>query len=278
MNRIMLNATNTMNQLQKQLDMIGHNVANVETVGYKNRSATFQELLVQQSNNQSLNQYETVRNTPFGIRTSSGAGLAQTKLNLTQGAMKSTGRMLDFAIAQENQFFTIQVNENGQNTTQFTRNGVFYLSPINDSEVMLVTAQGHPVLDSNEEPIVLPENIQDIQLQPNGVISAVLTDGQSIARELGVAHVMLPQKLESQGGSIYALPTADIANPDEVVRSIQGAERADININQGMLEQSNVDLASELTEMTLMQRSYQFNARSVSFADQMMGLVNGLKS
>ncbi|MGD6870864.1 flagellar hook-basal body protein [Sutcliffiella horikoshii] len=278
MNRIMLNATNTMNQLQKQLDMIGHNVANVETVGYKNRSATFQELLVQQSNNQALNQYENVRDTPLGIRVSSGAGLAQTKLNLTQGAMKSTERMLDFAIADQNQFFTLQVTENGQNTTQFTRNGVFYLSPINQSEVMLVTAQGHPVLDSNDEPIVFPENVQDIQLQPNGVISAVLADGQSIARELGMTHVIRPQKLESRPGSLYTLPPIDLANPDDVVRSIQGAERNAIDIKQGMLEQSNVDLSSELTEMTLMQRSYQFNARSVSFADQMMGLVNGLKS
>ncbi len=278
MSRIMLNATNTMNQLQKQLDTIGHNIANVDTVGYKNRQSTFQELLVQQSNNQSLNQYESVRNTPLGIRMASGAGLAQTKLNLTQGALKSTERMLDFALAKEDQFFTVQVTENGQTSTQFTRNGVFYLSPINNNEVMLVTAEGHPVLGSNEQPIILPENVKEINLQPGGVLLAELNNGQAIAQELGMAQVIRPQMLEARPGSLFALPPAEIANPQDVVGFMQGAAREDINIRQGMLEQSNVDLASEMTEMTLMQRSYQFNARSVQFADQMMGLVNGLKS
>lgn len=278
MTRIMLNATNTMNQLQKQLDIIGHNIANVETVGYKNRQPSFQELLVQQSNNQTLNQYENIRNTPMGIRMSSGAGVAQTKLNLTQGTLKNTDRMLDFALAKEDQFFTVQVTENGETSTQFTRNGVFYLSPINNSEVMLVTADGHPVLNSNEEPIVLPENVKKVMLQPEGVILAELTNGQTVAREIGMAQVIRPQMLEAKPGSLFALPSAEVANPEDVVQLIQGAARDDINIKQGMLEQSNVDLASEMTEMTLMQRSYQFNARSISFADQMMGLVNGLKS
>ncbi|WP_404348190.1 flagellar hook-basal body protein [Sutcliffiella horikoshii] len=278
MSRIMLNATNTMNQLQKQLDTIGHNIANVETVGYKNRQSSFQELLVQQSNNQSLNQYDNIRNTPMGIRMSSGAGLAQTKLNLTQGALKNTDRMLDFALAKEDQFFTVQVTENGEKSTQFTRNGVFYLSPINNSEVMLVTAEGHPVLDSNEQPIVLPENVKEIKLQPEGIILAELTNGQAVARELGMAQVIRPQMLQARPGSLFALPPVEVANPQEVVGYIQGAARDDINVKQGMLEQSNVGLASEMTEMTLMQRSYQFNARSISFADQMMGLVNGLKS
>lgn len=278
MSRIMLNATNTMNQLQKQLDTIGHNIANVDTVGYKNRQSTFQELLVQQSNNQTLNQYDNIRNTPMGIRMSSGAGLAQTKLNLTQGALKNTERMLDFALAKEDQFFTVQVTENGETSTQFTRNGVFYLSPINNTEVMLVTGEGHPVLDSNEQPIVLPENIKEITLQAGGVLMGELNNGQAIARELGMAQVIRPQMLQARPGSLFALPPAEIANPQDVVGYIQGGARDNISIKQGMLEQSNVDLASEMTEMTLMQRSYQFNARSISFADQMMGLVNGLKS
>jgi flagellar basal-body rod protein FlgG len=278
MNRIMLNATNTMNQLQKQLDLIGHNVANVDTIGYKSRAASFQELLVQQVNNQPLTQYETVRQTPNGIRVATGAGLSQTKLNLTQGALKSTERMLDFAMTKEDQFFTVQVTENGETSTQYTRNGVFYLSPINNEEVMLVTSAGHPVLDSNEQPIIFPENVKELKLQPGGVISAALTDGQAVARELGMAQVIRPQMLEARPGSLYAVPDAAVVNPDDIIRTVQGPERNGIGLQQGMLEQSNVDLSSELTEMTLMQRNYQFNARSVQFADQMMGLVNGLKS
>lgn len=278
MNRIMLNATNTMNQLQRQLDLISHNVANVDTVGYKSRSATFQELLAQQSNNQTQARYENenARQSEMGIRLGAGAGLSKTQLHLTQGPMKSTDRMLDFALTKEDQFFTVQVTQNGQTSTQFTRNGVFYLSPINNSEVMLVTSEGHPVLDSNEQPIVLPENVKEIKLQGSGILSAIMSDGQAIARELGVAEIIRPQMLESRSGSLYALPL--VADPESVVGYLQGAGRMDIRMQQGALEQSNVDLASEMTELTLMQRSYQFNARSVQFADQMMGLVNGLKS
>lgn len=280
MNRIMLNATNTMNQLQKQLDLISHNVANVDTVGYKQRSASFQELLAQQSNNQPLAQYDnqTARQSAMGIRLGSGSGLSKTQLHLTQGPMKATSRMLDFAMTKEDQFFTVQVTQNGQTSTQFTRNGVFYLSPINNAEVMLVTADGHPVLDSDEQPIILPENVKEVKLQGSGILSAVTADGQAIARELGVAEVIRPQMLEPRPGSLYALPPANVADPGAIVGYLQGGARQDIGMQQGMLEQSNVDLASEMTELTLMQRSYQFNAKSVQFADQMMGLVNGLKS
>lgn len=278
MNRIMHNATNTMYNLQKQLDLIGHNVANVDTIGYKNRSASFQELLAQQANNQPLGRYETMRQTPGGIRLATGAALSQTKLNLTQGALKTTSRMLDFALTKEDQFFNVQVSENGQTSTQYTRNGVFYLSPINNSEVMLVTADGHPVLDSNGDQIILPENIKEVKLQPGGVLTASLNNGTAIARELGITQVVRPQMLEARPGSLFALPNEDIANANDIINNINGAQRNGIGLQQGMLEQSNVDLASELTEMTLMQRNYQFNAKSVQFADQMMGLVNGLKS
>ncbi|WP_417898694.1 flagellar hook-basal body protein [Bacillus haimaensis] len=278
MNRIMLNATNTMNQLQKQLDLIGHNVANIDTVGYKNRSATFQELLVQQANNQPMGRYEKTRQTPNGIRLSSGAGLGQTKLNLTQGPLKTTERMLDFALTKEDLFFTVQATENGQTSTQFTRNGVFYLSPINNNEVMLVTADGNPVLDSNDQQIIFPDDIQDIKLQPGGVISAVRPNGEAVASELGIARAIRPQMLDAKPGSLYSFPREGLANPDDIIEFVEGADRTTVGMQQGMLENSNVDLASELTEMTLMQRNYQFNARSVQFADQMMGLVNGLKA
>jgi flagellar basal-body rod protein FlgG len=100
----------------------------------------------------------------------------------------------------------------------------------------------------------------------------------AIARELGITQVIRPQMLEARPGSLFALPNPEIANANDIINDINGAQRNGISLQQGMLEQSNVDLASELTEMTLMQRNYQFNARSVQFADQMMGLVNGLKS
>ena len=276
MNRIMLNATNTMGQLQKQLDTISHNMANVDTVGYKNRRATFQELLTQQFNNQPLHQYEGGRQTPIGIRQGTGAKLGQTQLQLTQGPIKPTERMLDFAFTAEDQFLTVQVLENGQQQTRFTRNGSLYLSPINNNEVMLVNSEGHPVLNSNGQRIVFPDNIQEIQLQHGGMLTAMTGNGNSVAAELGITQIIRPQLLQGVGGSLFAMNNGDTPEA-EVLNFLLGAARGNISLQQGMLEQSNVDMAKEMTDLTITQRTYQFNARSIQMADQMMGLVNGLK-
>ncbi|MED4016026.1 flagellar hook-basal body protein [Sutcliffiella cohnii] len=277
MNRVLLNASNTMNQLQQQLDLIGHNIANVDTVGYKNRRGTFQELLAQQYNNQPLQQYEGGRNTPEGIRIGVGAKLAQTQLQLTQGSMKPTERMLDFAFTTEDQFFAVQyTSETGQEEVRYTRNGSLYLSPINNNEVMLVNSEGHPVLNTAGATIVFPDSITEVQLQPGGTVTASLPNGGALASELAVAQIIRPQLLQAMGGSLFALPAENIG--EDALTYLQGAGRNGISLQQGMLEQSNVDLANEMTNLTIAQRSYQFNARSIQMADQMMGLVNGLKS
>jgi flagellar basal-body rod protein FlgG len=64
---------------------------------------------------------------------------------------------------------------------------------------------------------------------------------------------------------------------DEVVTNVTGGARSDISMVQNSLEGSNVDISKEMTDMLNVQRSYQFQARSISLADQMMGLVNGIR-
>ena len=90
MNRMMVTATNTLGQLQKQMDLIGNNLSNADTTGYKKREATFSDLLVQQVNNQRVDRFEGGRLTPLGVREGSGARLSKTALNLTQGTLKAT--------------------------------------------------------------------------------------------------------------------------------------------------------------------------------------------
>ena len=88
MSRTMLTASNTLGQLQKQMDVISHNIANVDTTGYKKQNATFTDLLVQQLNNQPDTASEIGRLTPNGIRQGSGAKLAQIMTVMTQGGIK----------------------------------------------------------------------------------------------------------------------------------------------------------------------------------------------
>ncbi|MEK4669415.1 flagellar hook-basal body protein [Niallia sp. FSL R7-0271] len=280
MNRTMLIATNTMTQLQKQMDTISNNMANVDTTGYKKNNATFTDLLVQQVNNQKDLAQEVNRQTPNGIRQGNGAMVAQTQTVMTQGTLKTTNRPLDTAFTSEGQLYRVLV-QNGQNTeVQYTRDGAFYLSPVSNTENMLVTKQGYAVLDENNNPIMLDKNVSQYTLSETGTLSATLNNGQTQNVNLGVTAVNYPQFLEKKGDNLYALPAnLDELNMtrDQVLTDLDGALRGEVSVQQNVLEQSNVDMSKEMVNLMSTQRSYQFQSRAITIADQMMGLVNEIR-
>jgi flagellar basal-body rod protein FlgG len=277
--RSMITATNTMAQLQKQMDTISHNIANINTVGFKRRETRFNELLFQQLHNQPVEEKEIGRLTPFGIRQGVGAKLAQTQFILSQGTIQTTERPLDIAFTKENQFLQVLVKENGVETIRYTRNGALYLSPLNDGtgRNMLVTGDGYPVLDTNQEPIYIQENHQDIHISETGVITVEGEFPQTF--ELGIVRFQRPQLLESIGENMYGLPNLQALNlnVEDILTYLNGELRREVAIQQGALEQSNVNLSQEMTDLLTTQRSYQMNAKSITLADQMMGLINGIR-
>lgn len=279
--RSMITATNTMSQLQKQIDTIGHNLANVDTTGYKKRQVNFSELLSQQFNNQPVNAQEEGRLTPNGIRVGVGAKLGSTNMMMTQGAIKTTDRELDIAFTKENQFLQVLVDEDGIQVPRFTRDGALYLSPTNDgtNRVSLVTSGGNPVLDQDGEPIVFVDDIKEIQISANGELSVVPEAGAPQLFTLSVVQINKPQLLQAVGQNQFALPDLAALNiaEEDVFVALQGDLREQVSIQQRALEQSNVDLSTEMSDLMLTQRSYQFNAKSISISDQMMGLVNGIR-
>lgn len=109
MSRMMIQAGVTMNQLQSKLDLIGHNLANSETTGYKSRQSEFSSLLNSQINNLKDPANTTGRLTPDGVRVGSGAKLGPTNNDLSVGSMITTSRDLDTALIGENRLFEIQV-------------------------------------------------------------------------------------------------------------------------------------------------------------------------
>ncbi|MCC3356187.1 flagellar hook-basal body protein [Bacillus sp. REN16] len=277
----MITATNTMSQLQKQLDTIGHNLANIDTNGYKKRQVNFSELLSQQFNNQPVNAQEDGRVTPNGIRIGVGARLGHTNMMMTQGAIKTTDRELDIAFTKENQFLQVLVDEDGVQVPRFTRDGALYLSPANDgtNRVSLVTSGGNPVLDQDGEKIVFVDNFKEIKISATGELSVVPEAGMPQVFNLSVVQINKPQLLQAVGQNQFALP--DLAGlgieANEVFVSLQGVLREQVSMQQGALEQSNADLTTEMSDLMLTQRSYQFYAKSISVSDQMMGLVNGIR-
>ncbi|ESU34330.1 hypothetical protein G3A_01775 [Bacillus sp. 17376] len=278
----MITSTNTLSQLQKQMDMISHNLANIDTAGYKRREASFTDLLVQEYKNQPNNALEPQnRMTPFNIRQGNGARLGQIQMNLTQGNIKTTDRPLDTAFTAEGQFYRVMVqNEDGSSAMRLTRNGALYLSPLTDNESMLVNSDGHAILDENNQPITITGNVKNFNINQSGLLTAEMYNGISQEVNLGVILINKPQFLEQKGANLLGLPDnlAELgAIEEEIMTNLAGPLRNQIAIQQGVLEQSNVDMSKEMTDLINVQRSYQFHSKSITLADQMLGLVNGIR-
>jgi flagellar basal-body rod protein FlgG len=278
--RSMLTAANTMNQLQKQLDVISNNIANSDTTGFKRRDTNFAELLAQQFTN--LPNDSGNRLTPNGVRYGVGARLAETNVVLAPGALMQTGRALDMALTKENQFFRVLIQRgNGEQEIGYTRAGAFYLTPSGENGWVLVTGDGNPVLDENNEPIVLPDGFKDITISNNGTLTAIAPGGRAMtSANLGITTILRPQLLQSAGDNVFTMPNLNALNVNEADAAVNmtGNLRAQIAVTQGALERSNVDLGTELTEMMVTARAYQLNARAISLSEQMLGLINGIRS
>lgn len=273
--RAMGQAATTMNQLQKQMDIIGHNLANSQTAGYKSRQAEFSSLLFQQINNLTDPANAQGRVTPDGIRVGTGARLGAVHQKLSLGAVQTTDRELDTMLLNEHDFFQVLVQENGAEEIRYTRDGAFYLTPVNENEVMLVTRDGHPVYGTNG-PIQFNRNFDSIYITENG--SVVVTRGgqNETVGTLAIVRIERSRLLEAVGDNLFRFPNLNELgyNLADLVVAAPQTERL---IQNQALEMSNVSIQDQMTQLITAQRSYQFNARTITMADQMQGLINQLR-
>ncbi|MDL4838874.1 flagellar hook-basal body protein [Aquibacillus rhizosphaerae] len=275
MSRMSIQAAVTMGQLQNKLDIIGHNVANANTTGYKNRQADFSSLLFQQINNLSDPANAENRLTPDGIRVGSGAKLGHTNIDLSLGSIQETGRALDVALLQDNHLFQINVTENGIEETQYTRSGTFYLNPMDDGTVMLTTQDGHPVL-GEDGPLVFADDMEGISINQDGAISVTRNGIDQVEGQLAIAEAIRPRMLEATGNNNLRLSQTaqEEFNANEIIQQLDGNQ---VEVKSGSLESSNVNLTNQMSDLLMTQRAYQLNARSISMNDQMSGLINQLR-
>lgn len=261
--RSMITAANTLGQLQKQLDLIGNNMANIDTQGYKRTQTGFSELLNQQINNAGLQDDPAGRSTALGVRPGVGA-MVTGQTVYTQGSIKVTDRELDLALTKPGQFLQVEVS----GEVQYTRDGALYLNPAENGQLQLVTSEGHAVLDDNQNPVFFDDAFENMKVTPDGRLTAV-PGNQSV--QLGIVGVNQQSMLEKQGGNRYAL------NENAPNGTIEFLNRDQIGVQQGALEMSNVDLSKEMTELMVAQRSYQLNSKSITMGDQMLGLINSVR-
>lgn len=279
MNIQMNSAANSMRELQKKVDIIANNISNVNTNGYKRQEANFSDALVQSIERQTGSHDEIGRLTPNGLRIGSGVIVAQTSLRTEQGTVNQTGRELDFMIQGEPGYFRIM--SGGE--IMYTKDGSFQVQTVpNSNQVALVTSSGDAVLDTNSNPITFDRDYDTIKTNENGAIEVSYKDAtkQPARLQLSLADISRPNLLAKAGENRYQLPGTEAeqaANGTLRVVNLSNGNDGSIRVSQGALEMSNVDLTEEMSELIATQRLIQSQGRAISFADDMMGLVNTIR-
>jgi flagellar hook protein FlgE len=260
------------------MDVIGNNIANVNTTGFKSSRTNFQDLLSQTLRSASGATATTGSVNPSQVGL--GVTVAGINTNMSQGALQTTGRTLDLAI-QGNGFFIIAKNSGDDpEEVYYTREGIFYISySENDKKYYLVNSNGYFVCDSDgNSPIDLGTNpIETISISDTGEITV---NGTAIGQRIGLAFFPNNEGLLRTGQNLFSYSPAAGPTPDGsqfYAPGEAGSPVEDTRINSGYLEMSNVDLSDEFTNMIITQRGFQANARVITVSDTLLQELVDLK-
>jgi flagellar basal-body rod protein FlgG len=185
-----------------------------------------------------------------------------TPRSMTQGTLSMTGNDLDLAITGEG-FFKILMPDG---TFQYTRDGTFQM----DNTGRIVTAAGNPV----QPTITVPQNSQGLTVNAQGQVSvtpAGSTTTSQIIGQLTITRFINKAGLQPVGSNLFT-DTPSSGQPQDGLASTEGYGA----VTQGSLEQSNVDVVSEMSNLIAAQRAYEMNAKVISAADQMLQTTSAL--
>jgi flagellar basal-body rod protein FlgG len=245
---------------QTRMSLISHNLANVNTTGFKKERGDFEDLLYQ--NVRQVGAQSTQNTTlPSGLQVGLGVRIAATERIHTQGNLQQTGNVLDVAI-QGKGFLQILMPDG---TINYTRDGTLKM----DSEGQIVTANGNPL----EPAVTVPPTATSVTIGTDGTVSALVSGGTTeTLGQITLASFVNPTGLESVGDNLYR---QSVASGDPVV-STPGTDSLG-TLQQGFLETSNVNVVEELVNMIETQRAYEMNSKAVETTDQMLAfLTNNL--
>lgn len=258
MNQALWIAKTGLDAQQTRMAVVSNNLANVNTTGFKQGRAVFEDLLYQNVR-QSGGQSSQDTMLPSGLSLGTGVRVVATEKLHTQGSMLQTGNAMDVAISGRG-FFQI-LKPDGD--LAYTRDGTFQ---VND-QGELVTASGYVV----QPGITIPDAAQSITIGSDGTVSVQLA-GQAAPTQVGTLETVdfiNPVGLQAVGENLY-IETASSGTAQGGTPGLNGLG----SLVQGALEGSNVNVVSELVNMIETQRAYEMNSKAISTNDQMMQYVN----
>ncbi|WP_256761367.1 flagellar basal body rod protein FlgG [Cohnella sp. WQ 127256] len=268
--RSMYSGVSGMRGFQTKLDVIGNNIANVNTVGFKAGRVMFKDIMSQTMSGVTA----PVEGESGGVNAKQvGLGVSVASIDTlhTAGSAMTTGVQTDLRIDGDG-FFVVSPGADGPN--YLTRAGNFIL----DANRQLVNADGMFVRSVDGDIITLEAEVKAFSISQTGEIISIDAEGLSTATGVfvGVAVVSNPSGLEKVGGNLYRMtPNADA---EELVIGTAGDPETGAGaIVTGQLEMSNVDLTNEFTEMIVAQRGFQANSRIITTSDEILQEVVNLK-
>ncbi len=258
--RALYTAASGMSAQQANLDTVANNLANSATTGFRQRRLQFQDMIYQ--NLITPGTAQSTSTVAAGLQIGLGTKTAASEVIMTQGDFNQTSNPMDLAI-QGSGFFQVTRPDG---TIAYTRDGSFHMN----NQGTLVTANGE-LLTPN---VTIPSNATAVTISQYGVVSATIP-GQNLPAQVGTIQLATfanPGGLSSIGGNLFQ-PTGSSGN---AITDVPGGNSGMGTLQQGYLENSNVDVVAEFVQMILAQRAYESNSKVAKTADDMYSQVNSL--
>ena len=238
---------------QFNVDVLANNIANATTTGFKRQMVNFEDLFYTHVKLPGQQAADLGR-TPTGIEVGNGVRVSSTPHIMEDGPIQQTGVQTHMAIEGDG-FFEVLLPDA---SLAYSRAGDFSL----DVDGNFVTSDGFLL----QPAVVIPDGTQQISIGNTGVVSVLLSDGtQQDVGQITLGRFQNPQGLIAIGRNLW--------RPTESSGTVQTGNPGDIGygfLRQGALEQSNVEVVTELVDMIVAQRTYELNSKSVQTGDEMM--------
>jgi flagellar basal-body rod protein FlgG len=253
-------ATGMMAQ-ELNVQVISNNIANMRTTGYKRQRAEFQDLLYEHVSRVGTQTSAQGNILPVGIDLGGGVKTVGTPRLMTQGTLSQTGNNLDLAIRGEG-FFKIQMPDG---TFNYTRDGSFQM----DAQGRMVSPQGNVV----QPAITIPQNASAVAINAQGQVSVTVPGSTTptILGQLQLTRFVNKAGLQAVGDNLFT-ETPSSGTPQDGLPNVDGMG----DLQQGNLEQANVEAVTEISDLIAAQRAYEMNGKVITAADQMLQSTSGM--
>jgi flagellar basal-body rod protein FlgG len=247
---------------QLNVDVISNNIANMTTTGYKRQRAAFQDMIYQNIDRPGSTSSDQGTTIPSGIQLGLGVRPAAVYRMHEQGTLRQTENPLDVAITGKG-FFQVEL-PNGE--IAYTRDGTFQINENGE----LVTVQGYLV----DPGITIPADATSIDINQEGEVLVKIGGQQTIQNvgQIELATFINPAGLEAIGDN-FLLETDASGSP---TTGTPGSDDLG-TVRQASLEQSNVNVVEEITNLITAQRSYEMNSNVISTSDEMLQTITQLR-